>query len=35
VVSHQFPVGDWAPDRVETAWSGTLDHRLFLYTVRG
>jgi len=34
VVSHQFPIGDWPPDRIETAWSGTLDHRLFLWTVR-
>ena len=33
VVSHQFGIGDWTPDRIETAWSGTLDHQLFLWVV--
>jgi cyclopropane fatty-acyl-phospholipid synthase-like methyltransferase len=33
VVSHQFGIGDWKPDRIETAWSGTLDHQLFLWVV--
>ncbi len=33
VVSHQFGIGDWKPDRVETVWSGTMDHQLLLWTV--
>jgi cyclopropane fatty-acyl-phospholipid synthase-like methyltransferase len=33
VVSHQFGIGDWKPDRTETAWSGTLDHQIHLWTV--
>lgn len=33
VVSHQYPIGDWKPDRIETAWSGSLDHRLYLWVV--
>lgn len=33
VVSHQFGIGDWQPDRIETAWSGTQAHELFLWVV--
>ena len=33
VVSHQFRIGDWPPDRSETVWSGTVDHQLFLWIV--
>jgi cyclopropane fatty-acyl-phospholipid synthase-like methyltransferase len=33
VVSHQFGIGDWPPARSETAWSGTMDHQLFLWVV--
>ena len=33
IVSHQFGIGDWKPERTETAWSGTVDHQLFLWTV--
>jgi cyclopropane fatty-acyl-phospholipid synthase-like methyltransferase len=33
VVSHQFGIGDWKPDRSETAWSGTVDHQLHLWVV--
>jgi SAM-dependent methyltransferase len=33
VVSHQFRIGDWPPDRAETVWSGTVDHQLFLWIV--
>ena len=33
VVSHQFGIGDWKPDRTETAWSGTVDHQLHLWVV--
>ena len=33
VVSHQFGIGDWKPDRTETAWSGTMDHQLHLWVV--
>jgi SAM-dependent methyltransferase len=33
VVSHQFRIGDWPPDRAETVWSGTVDHQLFLWVV--
>ena len=33
VVSHQFGIGDWKPDRVETVWSGTMDHQLLLWVV--
>ncbi len=33
LVSHQFGIGDWKPDRTETAWSGTLDHQIHLWTV--
>ena len=33
IVSHQFGIGDWKPERSETAWSGTLDHQIYLWTV--
>jgi cyclopropane fatty-acyl-phospholipid synthase-like methyltransferase len=33
VVSHQFHMGDWQPERIETAWSGNRDHALFLWVV--
>lgn len=33
VVSHQFGIGDWPPARSETAWSGTMDHQIFLWVV--
>jgi SAM-dependent methyltransferase len=33
VVSHQFRIGDWPPDRSETVWSGSVDHQLFLWIV--
>jgi len=33
VVSHQFGIGDWKPDRTETAWSGTVDHQIHLWIV--
>lgn len=33
IVSHQFGIGDWKPERTETAWSGTVDHQLFLWTI--
>jgi cyclopropane fatty-acyl-phospholipid synthase-like methyltransferase len=33
VVSHQFRIGDWPPERAETIWSGTVDHHVFLWTV--
>jgi SAM-dependent methyltransferase len=33
VVSHQFGIGDWRPARSETAWSGTMDHQIFLWVV--
>ena len=33
VVSHQFRIGDWQPDRSETVWSGSVDHQLFLWVV--
>ena len=35
VVSHQFGIGDWKPDRTETAWSGTMDHQIHLWIVPG
>ena len=35
VVSHQFGIGDWPPQRSETAWSGSLDHQIYLWTVPG
>lgn len=33
VVSHQFLIGDWQPLRGETAWSGFMDHQIFLWVV--
>ena len=33
VVSHQFGIGDWKPERSETAWSGSMDHQIFLWVV--
>lgn len=33
VVSHQFRIGDWQPERIESAWSGERDHPLFLWIV--
>ena len=33
VVSHQFRMGDWQPERIESAWSGERDHTLFLWVV--
>jgi cyclopropane fatty-acyl-phospholipid synthase-like methyltransferase len=33
IVSHQFGIGDWKPERAETAWSGTMDHQIYLWTV--
>ena len=33
VVSHQFRIGAWQPDRSETAWSGDRDHPIFLWIV--
>jgi cyclopropane fatty-acyl-phospholipid synthase-like methyltransferase len=33
IVSHQFGIGDWKPDRTETAWAGTMDHQLHLWVV--
>jgi cyclopropane fatty-acyl-phospholipid synthase-like methyltransferase len=33
VVSHQYRIGDWAPTRSESAWSGSTDHQIFLWIV--
>ncbi len=33
VVSHQFRMGDWQPERIESAWSGERDHTLYLWVV--
>lgn len=33
VVAHQFGIGDWKPDRSETAWSGTMDHQIHLWVM--
>ena len=33
VVSHQFRIGDWQPERIESAWFGERDHPLFLWIV--
>ena len=33
VVSHQFPMGDWKPERIESVWSGNRDHPIFLWIV--
>ena len=33
VVSHQYRIGDWAPARSETAWSGSMDHQIYLWVV--
>jgi cyclopropane fatty-acyl-phospholipid synthase-like methyltransferase len=34
VVSHQFRIGDWAPERMETVWSDTMAHEIYAWTVR-
>lgn len=33
VVSHQFLIGDWQPEHMETVWAGTMDHQVYLWTV--
>ena len=33
VISHQFLIGDWPPERTERVWAGTMDHTLYLYVV--
>jgi len=33
IVSHQFGIDDWKPERAETAWSGTVDYQLYRWTV--
>jgi cyclopropane fatty-acyl-phospholipid synthase-like methyltransferase len=33
VVSHQFGIGDWKPDRAEAVWAGTERHQLFAWLV--
>jgi cyclopropane fatty-acyl-phospholipid synthase-like methyltransferase len=33
VVSHQFPIGDWPPERKERVWAGTMDHTVYLWVV--
>ncbi len=33
IVSHQFGIGDWAPDRMETVWSGTERNEIYLWTL--
>ena len=33
VVSHRFRIGDWPPERMETVWSDTLAHEIFVWTV--
>jgi cyclopropane fatty-acyl-phospholipid synthase-like methyltransferase len=33
VVSHQFRIGDWQPERIESAWFAERDHPLFLWIV--
>lgn len=33
VVSYQFGIGNWQPDRIETVWSGTLDQPIYLWIV--
>ncbi len=33
VVSYQFGIGDWAPDRTETVWAGTLSHQIYAWVV--
>lgn len=33
IVSHQFGIGDWKPERTETAWSGTMDSQIYRWTV--
>ena len=33
VLSHQYRIGDWAPARSETAWSGSMDHQVYLWVV--
>jgi hypothetical protein len=32
-VSHQFRIGDWQPERIESAWFAERDHPLFLWIV--
>jgi len=33
IVSHQFLIGDWAPEGIERVSAGTMDHALYLYVV--
>jgi SAM-dependent methyltransferase len=33
IVSHQFLIGDWPPERIERVVAGTMDHALYLYVV--
>ena len=33
VVSYQFGIGDWAPERMEGVWSGDLRNEIFLFRV--
>ena len=33
VVSHQFLIGDWRPEQVETVRAATVDHKVYLWTV--
>ena len=33
VVSHQFTIGDWAPERMETVWSDTMAHSIYAWKV--
>ena len=33
VVSHQFLIGDWKPERMETVSAATVDHTVYLWTV--
>jgi ubiquinone/menaquinone biosynthesis C-methylase UbiE len=34
IVSHEFTMGDWAPEKTVTVRSKDKEHRLFLWTVR-
>jgi cyclopropane fatty-acyl-phospholipid synthase-like methyltransferase len=33
VVSHLFLIGDWAPERTETVWANTMEHRIYAWVV--
>ncbi len=33
VVSHQFLIGDWPPERSERVQAGTMDHTVYLWVV--